>query len=61
MNSARVELPCAGRLPRSVSRPGSGGDDGFARGIDQDGNVAVAVSLKKGSAGSGQAVFKVAP
>ena len=57
----RVELPVRRTIASISVATGSGGDDGFARGIDQDGNVAVVVSLKKGSAASGQAVFKIAP
>ncbi len=57
----RPELPVR-RIVTSISlTTGSGGDDGFARGMDQDGNIAVLVGLSKGTAASGQAIFKVTP
>jgi hypothetical protein len=56
-----VELPIRRTITSIALTPGSGGDDGFARGIDQNGAVAVTTTLNKGKAKSGQAVFKVAP
>jgi hypothetical protein len=57
----RPELPFR-RTVNSISvATGSGGDDGFVRAMDQDGNIAVLVGLSKGAAASGQAIFKVAP
>lgn len=56
-----VELPIRRTITSIALTTGSGGDDGFARGIDQNGAVAIATTLSKGKAKSGQAVFKVAP
>jgi hypothetical protein len=56
-----VELPIRRTITSIALTTGSGGDDGFARGIDQNGAVAVTTTLNKGKTKSGQAVFKVAP
>lgn len=57
----RTELPFRRTISSISVATGSGGDDGFVRGMDQDGNIAVLVSLLKGTTASGQAVFKVTP
>jgi hypothetical protein len=57
----RTELPFRRTITSISVTTGSGGDDGFARGMDQDGGVAVVVDLSKGKAKAGQAAFKVAP
>lgn len=56
-----VELPVRRTITSIALTTGSGGDDGYARGMDQNGNVAVTVTLNKGKTKSGQAVFKVSP
>ncbi|HET6406248.1 MAG TPA: choice-of-anchor tandem repeat NxxGxxAF-containing protein [Chthoniobacteraceae bacterium] len=56
-----VELPIRRTITAISLTSGSGGDDGFARGIDQNGAVAVTTNLSKGKTKSGQAVFKIAP
>jgi hypothetical protein len=56
-----VELPIRRTITSIAITSGSGGDDGFARGIDQNGAVAVTTTLTKGKTKSGQAVFKIAP
>lgn len=55
-----VELPIRRTITSIALTSGSGGDDGFARGIDQTGAVAVTTTLSKGKTKAGQAVFKVA-
>jgi hypothetical protein len=56
-----IELPFLRTITSIALTTGSGGDDGFARGIDQNGAVAVTTNLNKGKTKYGQAVFKVAP
>jgi hypothetical protein len=56
-----IELPFRRTITSIAITTGSGGDDGFARGIDQNGAVAVTTNLNKGKTKYGQAVFKVAP
>jgi hypothetical protein len=60
-NFDSAELPFRRTVTSISVTSGSGGDDGFARGMDQNGFVAVTVGLNKGTVPSGQAVFKVAP
>ena len=57
----RPELPVRRTVSSITVSTGSGGDDGFVRAMDQDGNIAVLVGLMKGTAASGQAIFKVTP
>ena len=57
----RTELPIRRTITSISLTTGSGGDDGFARGMDADGNVAVVVGFKHGAVPAGQAVLKVAP
>jgi hypothetical protein len=58
-NFGVIELPINRTITSIAITAGSGGDDGFARGMDQNGAVAVTTNLNKGKAKSGQAVFKV--
>jgi hypothetical protein len=58
-NFGVIELPINRTITSIAVTSGSGGDDGFARGMDQNGAVAVTTNLNKGKAKSGQAVFKV--
>jgi hypothetical protein len=60
-NFDSTELPFRRTITSISVTTGSGGDDGFARGMDQNGNVAVTTGLNKGTVPSGQAVFKVTP
>lgn len=57
----RTELPIRRTITSITLTAGSGGDDGFPRAMDSDGNIAVVVGLKKGTVVAGQAVLKVAP
>lgn len=57
----RTELPIRRAITSIKLTAGSGGDDGFPRGMDADGNIAVVVTLKKGLLPAGQAVLKIAP
>ena len=58
-NFGVIELPINRAITSIALTSGSGGDDGFARGMDQNGAVAVTTNLNKGKTKSGQAVFKV--
>jgi hypothetical protein len=58
-NFGVIELPINRTITSIALTSGSGGDDGFARGMDQNGAVAVTTNLNKGKTKSGQAVFKV--
>jgi hypothetical protein len=60
-NFGNVELPFHRTITSINVTTGSGGDDGFARGMDQDGGVAVLIGLGKGKSSAGQAVLKIAP
>jgi hypothetical protein len=60
-NFGNVELPFERTITSINVTTGSGGDDGFARGMDQDGGVAVLIGLSKGKGSAGQAVLKIAP
>ena len=60
-NFGNVELPFNRTITSINVTTASGGDDGFARGMDQDGGVAVLVGLSKGSGSAGQAILKIAP
>ncbi len=60
-NFGRTELPFYRSITSIALIPGSAGDDGFARAMDQDGNVAVLVGLGKAGLPYGQAVLKISP
>ena len=60
-NFGRTELPIRREITSIKITAGSGGDDGFARGMDADGNIAVLVTLRKGVVQAGEAVLKIAP
>lgn len=60
-NFGRAELSVNRTITSIAVRTGSGGDDGSARGMDQDGNVAVVIGLAKAGLPAGQAMLKVSP
>jgi hypothetical protein len=60
-NFGRTELPIRRIITSVALTAGSGGDDGFPRAMDSDGNIAVVVGLRNGAVPAGQAVLKVAP
>jgi hypothetical protein len=60
-NFGSTELPFNRTITSIAVTSGSAGDDGFARGIDQDGNVAVLIGLGKAGSPYGQAILQVSP
>ena len=55
------ELPIYRTINSISYTAGSGGDDGFPRAMDQDGNIAVLVGLSKAGVPQGTAIFRVSP
>jgi hypothetical protein len=55
------QLPFRRTITSIDITPGSGGDDGFPRGMDANGNMGVVVTFSKNGSEQGRAIIKVAP
>lgn len=60
-NFDSTELPFDRTITSIEVTAGSAGDDGFARGMDQNGNVAVLIGLSKAGKPYGQAILTISP